>query len=276
MLKLQFNNSEQDPVWVVEKNFTIGSADDNHLVIDDASVSPQHARINSTRRAFSLKDLGSTQGTLVNGNTVTQSPIIYGDTLTIGDIELTLIDPANEKKAYEWSLVAYSTFLSGQEFPLHLEADKNITIGRGKRCDIAFPGTHLSKEHARIHGSPDGLHITDLDSDNGIFVNDIRTEQAVLRSGDRLRLDVYSFYVFGPEINTPRPSLEEEVIESEEESVTNDEQSLQQEKQWVTRPTSPGNRSETDDRSSTASAWGVIFGLVMVSLLIGLSVYVFL
>lgn len=275
MLKIQFNNSEQDPIWVVEKSFTIGSADDNHLVIDDASVSPQHAKLSSTRRTFTLKDLGSTEGTQVNGSTVTQCPIIYGDTLKFGDIEVTLIDPATEEKDYAWSLVAYSNFLAGQEFPLKLETDEYITIGRGKRCDIAFPGTHLSKEHARFHSSSEGLHVTDLDSDNGVFVNDKRTREATLRSGDKLRLDVYNFYVFGPEVDIPKPPCSED--SKRPACIGSDKaKTLLKEKQWITRPTSPGNRSEPSNQPTKVSAWIYLFGIAMVGLLIGLSVYVFL
>ena len=133
MLKLRFNDGRQDPIWVVEKNFTIGSADDNSLVIDDASVSPLHAKLTHTRQTFVLKDLGSAQGTQVNGKTINQHAVACRDVLQFGDVEITIVDPAAEQLDYQWSLIACSNFLTGQEYPLRMNGNGNVIIGRGKR-----------------------------------------------------------------------------------------------------------------------------------------------
>ena len=45
MLKLHFKDNRQPPVWVVEKLFALGSASDNHLVMDDPEVDKYHAKI---------------------------------------------------------------------------------------------------------------------------------------------------------------------------------------------------------------------------------------
>jgi pSer/pThr/pTyr-binding forkhead associated (FHA) protein len=63
---------------------TIGSAPSNDLIIEDATVSRRHARL--TRAAaqdeYQITDLGSTNGTYVNGRRVLGSaPIRKGDDL---------------------------------------------------------------------------------------------------------------------------------------------------------------------------------------------------
>lgn len=274
MLKLRFNDDRQDPVWVVEKHFTIGSADDNTLVIDDATVSPQHAKLTGNRQTYVLKDLGSAQGSFVNGEAINQRPVACKDVLRFGEVELTIIDPAKEALDYQWSLIGASRFLSGQEFPLYFDDSGEVIIGRGKRCTIAFPGTHLSKEHARFSLSDNGiLKVEDLDSDNGVFVNDNRTKSALLRAGDVVRLDVYKFYVFGPGIDLPKSAIAEPVIPLKAER---DDEPTVIPKQWVTRPTSPGNRIEPELEPKGNKVWVVIFSLLMIGLLMGLSAYVFL
>lgn len=278
MLKLQFNDNRQDPVWMVEKNFTIGSADDNNLVIDDASVSPQHAKISCANQTYLLKDLSSAEGTMVNNTVIKQHAIACHDTLKFGDVELTIADPMSEPRDYEWSLIASSSFLTGREFPINAKDNQSIIIGRGKRCDIAFPGTHLSKEHARFTPSKEGLFVEDLGSDNGVFVNDERVLKAHLRSGDKVRLDVYSFQIFGPGISMPRSAIaltknltQKNINASQDPTATP--------KQWITRPTSPGNRSESSANTANAAKHPIVillFSLIMIGLLVGLSAYLFL
>jgi pSer/pThr/pTyr-binding forkhead associated (FHA) protein len=279
MLKLEFNDGRQEPIWVVEKNFTLGSGDDNHLVIDDASVSPQHAKISCSRQTYVLKDLGSQQGTWVNGIAVTQHAIACLDVIKLGDIEIRVVDPFKEARDYTWSLIACTGFFAGREFPLRFHtarqdadsakpaAPPSLVIGRSKHCDIAFPGTHLSKEHARFEEKPGGLWVEDLQSDNGVFVNDERSLSAMLQAGDKLTLDVYSFRVFGPGLTLPRSAVAQALAQPPEEPT-------QVPKQWVTRPTSPGNRSDAPNGEIVPKVVYVM-GVALLMLLIGLTAFLF-
>lgn len=277
MLKLKFNDNRQEPIWIVEKNFTIGCADDNHLIIHDASVSPKHAKITCTNQTYLLKDLNSEHGTMVNNNVIKQHAIACHDTLKFGDVELSIVDPATEVRDYEWSLIASSSFLTGQEFPILAKNDNSIIVGRAKRCDIAFAGTLLSKEHARFTPTKEGLLVEDLGSGNGVFVNDERVLKAHLQSGDKVRLDVYSFRIFGPGISMPRSAIA--LTKSlAQKSRTLSEEPTETPKQWITRPTSPGNRSDATTSTSHSAKHPImifLFSLVMVGLLLGLTAYLF-
>lgn len=64
----------------------IGSLPENDLVIDDTSVSRNHAEIHARGKRVEIQDLHSTNGTLVNGSAVKASPLEVGDKLQIGRV----------------------------------------------------------------------------------------------------------------------------------------------------------------------------------------------
>jgi diguanylate cyclase (GGDEF)-like protein len=64
------------------------------------------------------------------------------------------------------------TVLSGSQTGLHRTIDKEvIVVGRSPDCDFQLADTALSRRHCRIHRTPEGLIIEDLDSSNGTFVD---------------------------------------------------------------------------------------------------------
>jgi hypothetical protein len=62
----------------------IGRQADNDLVLTDPGVSRHHAEITSERGTCTLRDLGSTNGTLVNGTRVSEHALRDGDRIQIG------------------------------------------------------------------------------------------------------------------------------------------------------------------------------------------------
>jgi pSer/pThr/pTyr-binding forkhead associated (FHA) protein len=65
---------------------TIGRRPDNSLQIEDASVSSHHAEIFFENNAFFVKDLGSTNGTYLNGGQIKKAPLNHDDELRFGSI----------------------------------------------------------------------------------------------------------------------------------------------------------------------------------------------
>ena len=71
----------------------IGRSHASDLVIDDSTVSRNHAQINLLEDGFYIRDLGSTNGTCINGAKLTPfeaSKISSGDSLTFGKLEFLL------------------------------------------------------------------------------------------------------------------------------------------------------------------------------------------
>ena len=73
---------------VVKSTLTIGRLPECDLVLDDPGASRQHARVRRTQSGFLITDLGSTNGTLVNGRQIHEQDLADGDTVTIGETDL--------------------------------------------------------------------------------------------------------------------------------------------------------------------------------------------
>ena len=82
------------PITVPAVN--IGRADYNDLVIADPSVSTTHAKLQRKDDVWVLSDLGSTNGTFVEGEPVTgETALTPGTTLRFGDVS-ALFEPHDE------------------------------------------------------------------------------------------------------------------------------------------------------------------------------------
>ena len=62
----------------------LGRSPDNDVILRDPATSGHHARIERRGEAFWLVDLGSTNGTFVNGESVQEKQLATGDRVTIG------------------------------------------------------------------------------------------------------------------------------------------------------------------------------------------------
>jgi hypothetical protein len=67
---------------------TLGRLPESDVVVDDPGASRQHARIRSSNGEFVLTDLGSTNGTLVNDESVRERVLEDGDRIMIGETVL--------------------------------------------------------------------------------------------------------------------------------------------------------------------------------------------
>jgi dipeptidyl aminopeptidase/acylaminoacyl peptidase len=63
---------------------TVGRAPENDVVVSDPATSGRHGRIEVRGGAFWISDLGSTNGTLVNGEPVIEKQLGHGDLIAIG------------------------------------------------------------------------------------------------------------------------------------------------------------------------------------------------
>jgi len=71
-----------------DRAITIGRKDNNDVVIDNLGVSGVHARIDSLGKLYTLTDIGSTNGTFVNEELVTERLLQDKDVIFIGKHEL--------------------------------------------------------------------------------------------------------------------------------------------------------------------------------------------
>jgi hypothetical protein len=73
---------------------TIGRDVNNAIVVEDQFVSAEHAILTFRGRAWYIEDLGSTNGTYVNGAPVEGVvPLGFGDVIQVGQVRLRLERP---------------------------------------------------------------------------------------------------------------------------------------------------------------------------------------
>jgi len=69
----------------------IGRGRGNDVILDSTQVSRHHAQIRRRRGAFVLFDLGSANGTSVNGRPVEEAVLSTGDRVSFGGVELVFV-----------------------------------------------------------------------------------------------------------------------------------------------------------------------------------------
>jgi hypothetical protein len=86
---------------------TIGREGDVQLLLPNVSVSRQHAKVTVTAAGAVLEDLGSGNGTTVNGETVLQASLKSKDEVKIGKFLLVYLDDGRRDEFYQGRCVRY-------------------------------------------------------------------------------------------------------------------------------------------------------------------------
>jgi len=64
---------------------------------------------------------------------------------------------------------------------------REVSVGSAAQNDIVLPVPEVSRQHAVLRPAPDAVEVRDLDSKNGVFVNERRVSTATLAPGDEVR-----------------------------------------------------------------------------------------
>ena len=178
-------------------------------------VSAAHARVwREGDGSWWLQDVGSTNGTWLNGRRLTASERLRtGDRFSLGQrgpgFRVTV--PGEIKRTQEEQPIDVSRPLlrlrrvaGGEDL---IGMGEEILIGRAATCTIPLrtvADTVVSKRHAVVEIAEDGAAtVTDLESKNGSFVNGTQIiGKAMLRVGDRVMLGwhgpLFEVRILGP------------------------------------------------------------------------------
>ena len=202
MLRLQFLDNRQAPVWLTDERLTIGQDSRNQLVLGDAGIASFHAEIRQDHGYYYLSD-ASQGATWVNDQRIgTRFQLRDGDRLRLAGVELLLVDPAKsaarpETAAPRWFLQVIQGEHQGRKFHIH----GSMTFGRSSKCELCFGDPELSRRHCEFFLKDDVLEVKDLASANGVTVNQQKVRTAVLQPGDQLKLGSVSLLVIGPKVS---------------------------------------------------------------------------
>ncbi len=82
------------PPVVRAQRTVVGKSAEADFIVSDVLVSRRHARVTPTESGLLLEDLGSTNGTYLNGALITAGYVHEGDVITVGNTDLTIRDGA--------------------------------------------------------------------------------------------------------------------------------------------------------------------------------------
>lgn len=183
---------------------SLGRAPENDVRLDDPSVSRFHARILCDDGGTRIVDLGSGNGTRVDGlelEVKVERPLTDGALIEIGPFTIRFreavpgrgpIPAAGTKPAEplgQTVIVAalpparlvVTTPQGAREVPLTGQA---MTLGRDPANDIVVESEAVSRRHARLDRRDGGWEISDLGSTNGLRFQGRQVQSVTLTNGD--------------------------------------------------------------------------------------------
>jgi len=123
-----------------EEKTTVGRLADNTLQIEDASVSSHHAELFIESGKYHLLDLGSTNGTFVNGEAVTAAILNHGDEVRFGRIETVFSgeEEGAESQPLPQSSAAAATVASLSTRPENFVSSSPVSRSEKKTDPLAY------------------------------------------------------------------------------------------------------------------------------------------
>jgi ABC-type multidrug transport system ATPase subunit/ABC-type multidrug transport system permease subunit len=164
---------------------TIGRLADNDVVITDDAVSRHHARVVAVPEGFQITDLGSRNGTRLNGERFRGESrwLANGDTVLVGGEALRFV--TGQETQY------------GAQRPALLRTElvgftgDRLTLGRDASNDVVLDDPNVSRFHAEVVRDGEQVALQDLGSRNGTRVDGEPVRRAVLAAGSEIGIGPY-------------------------------------------------------------------------------------
>jgi pSer/pThr/pTyr-binding forkhead associated (FHA) protein len=213
-MKLVFPNGEHVQVLLNTGVNRVGSGADNAVVLSDPSIGELHCEIHVTSTGANLQVPAGGGPVSVNGKPVPDIMALRaGDQIGFGPIiaRFAVVEAARSVSTGggpdedsgatrvrmavpKYVLRGVSGAVFGKVFPVA----GPVVIGRAPECDISVHAEEISRRHALVKPTQEGLSVEDLGSSNGTYINAKRVQQGFLNAGDELRLDAVRFIVVAP------------------------------------------------------------------------------
>jgi pSer/pThr/pTyr-binding forkhead associated (FHA) protein len=194
-------------------SITLGRAMTNDIILSDSRASRNHARLECSPSGCKIIDLGSSNGTRVNGLRVDQVELKPGDTISLGnaqfrfevvpspslgaemtmidseaDLDLTMDQEILPVSIHETSTPTLVVFTGEKTWELSLEDIDSATIGRTEGNQVVIDQVKVSRQHAEIVRKGGIFILRDLGSTNGTWHKNERVDEMILQDGDIFRI----------------------------------------------------------------------------------------
>ncbi len=186
---------------MLKPELTLGRGSDCDVVLlDDHQVSRRHVHVVYTAQGYQVQDLGSANGSLLNGQPLPARryvPLGPGDVVQIGSFQVALRVPqpgapvppvVGEQVQFSARQVPGLIVYVGQQVQKFALDKAQITLGRQTDNDIVLAAPVVSSHHARLQQEGASYRIVDLGSANGLVSEGQRVAQKLLADGDVLTI----------------------------------------------------------------------------------------
>ena len=192
--KIRWQNGKTNYFPVQKDKTLVGRSPEADLPIPDTLrfVSTHHFEILKTDSGFVIRDLNSTNGTLLNNQPLEPEhlyPLGNESIVRIGDDEygvsigFTFFNPATQAKGMDGFLQSAP--------PTQIAKIKHVLIGRLPNSDLVLDDPEVSRKHALIRELDGKYFLEDLDSSNGTYVNDKLIKHTELHEGDLIQISKF-------------------------------------------------------------------------------------
>jgi pSer/pThr/pTyr-binding forkhead associated (FHA) protein len=218
-MKLVFPGGEHPQVLLGPGVNRVGSDPQANIVLDRPGVQPQHCELHVTGHGVTLH---VPQGTTVSVNGRAVDGLIAlrpGDSVSFDRVQarLATIDTTSPMRRHEGSSLPAPANddpgatavrpvlpkyvlrgVSGEGFGRTYPLVGPTLVGRAPECNLRLDEAALSRQHARLVPTNEGLQIEDLGSTNGTFLNGKRVQRGVAKPGDEVGFDTLRFHLAAP------------------------------------------------------------------------------
>lgn len=126
-LVMTSGSGEHQEIPLTKEITTIGRKPSNDIHIDNLSVSGNHAQVITILEDSFLEDLGSTNGTYVNGKLIKKHALENGDKITLGKFQLTYETGAGDSdQDFEQTMIIRPGEVGMPEEASSKEIDKSV------------------------------------------------------------------------------------------------------------------------------------------------------
>jgi len=178
-------------VELVKPRTTLGRRPNNDIIVDNLTVSGEHAALHLLDQTVEVQDLGSTNGTFVNGQPVERQVLHDGDQVIIGKYEVRFADA---RQRFAKTADAQERTSAPSPAPVRRDAFVRVLTGPGAGREVALTKvvTTLRKPGevvASVTHRPHGFVLTRVDGPVAPVINGRPVlEPQALKAGDRILL----------------------------------------------------------------------------------------
>lgn len=170
-LSVQIGSMQPYDVPLTAQQTTIGRTNASQIVIPSDLVSSVQGRFTWDGAQWIYEDLGSANGTFVNGQLYWNADRSYSGPIPVGDGTILDID-AEQSGAHPNGVRVILKKGTACKYAAHqLAAGGTTLIGRSSECQVQLNNIRVSRKHARITAQGGRYTIECLSSSSGVFVN---------------------------------------------------------------------------------------------------------